>query len=118
MKGRPFKPRPRYSAAPRAAYKRAWYRKNYLRLRTIQRAQRYGLSVDELEALFRRADGKCEACGDAVSAAMSCVDHDHATGEVRGILCPACNVLEGFMCKQVRRAEAVVAYLSSFEATR
>lgn len=53
----------------------------------------YGLSVDDTKRLFDRADNKCEICGveQCPSGRALCIDHDHATGEIRGILCNLCN---------------------------
>jgi hypothetical protein len=46
----------------------------------------HGLSIAQARILREGKD--CEICGDVGQA----VDHDHDTGEVRGILCHACNI--------------------------
>lgn len=63
-----------------------------------KRASRYGLTLEELDALVAR--GRCDACGDdtAVNAAGRSnfhIDHDHVTGKVRGLLCNRCNLVLG-----------------------
>lgn len=63
---------------------------------------RYGMTLEELEAMYQMQAGCCAVCeepGDrpainekrASNAGVLCVDHDHATGAVRGLLCRACN---------------------------
>lgn len=43
-------------------------------------------------------DGKCKICG-VVPEKKLHVDHDHATGKVRGLLCPPCNKQLGYFEK-------------------
>lgn len=59
--------------------------------------RRYGISLDEYQALFDKQGGVCAICGKpetrmhkGVVARLS-VDHDHKTGKVRGLLCQPCN---------------------------
>jgi Recombination endonuclease VII len=53
-----------------------------------------GLSRSEKRAwLCQLQDGKCAVCGEHTEFLL--VDHDHATGLVRGLLCLACNSREG-----------------------
>jgi hypothetical protein len=40
-----------------------------------------------------------------------CVDHDHTTGKVRGLLCHDCNVGIGFMRDSVENFRRAIAYL-------
>jgi len=40
-------------------------------------------------------DGKCPLCSRGLTVEAGCMDHDHATGRVRGILCRGCNGSEG-----------------------
>jgi hypothetical protein len=49
---------------------------------------RYGMGVDEFDALVRGQGGVCAVCG---ASGPEQVDHSHATGDVRGILCFNCN---------------------------
>lgn len=51
---------------------------------------RYGLTPDAYDELFASQDGKCAICQDV--PARPCVDHDHDTGQTRGILCHYCNI--------------------------
>ncbi len=53
----------------------------------------YNLSVKEYEKLFFEQGGKCTICGTPQSELKKnlCVDHDHKTGKVRGLLCVLCN---------------------------
>jgi len=57
--------------------------------------QTYGITSDEYTVMHRSQGGVCAICGPwtgrrGVSRALA-VDHDHRTGEVRGLLCPDCN---------------------------
>jgi hypothetical protein len=53
-----------------------------------QRVEReYGISGEEYDALFRWQGGVCFICGRKPRTKRLAVDHDHRTGEVRGLLC-------------------------------
>jgi hypothetical protein len=49
--------------------------------------RRYGLSIADVDAMIEAQGGTCAVC----PGPPQHVDHDHATGEVRGILCFNCN---------------------------
>jgi hypothetical protein len=49
-------------------------------------------------ALANKQGGVCAICGttlSSVSGKDACLDHDHSTGRIRGVLCRLCNGLEG-----------------------
>jgi len=50
--------------------------------------RRYAIGADEFDALVVAQGGACAICG---REDPEHVDHDHVTGEVRGILCFNCN---------------------------
>ena len=56
----------------------------------------YKMTEEQYKALLGHQDNRCAICKRAfVNAAKRfrpCVDHCHATGEVRGILCGSCNL--------------------------
>lgn len=81
--------------------------------------RKYGLSLDEYEALLAGQGGGCAICGaqDAryhnskrMKSALH-VDHDHATGTVRGILCNPCNVSLGHFKDDADLLRRAAAYL-------
>lgn len=54
--------------------------------------------------LNKRQDGKCAICGIGVTLS-DCLDHDHYTGVIRGVLCRNCNGIEGKLKNLVNRGK-------------
>lgn len=55
------------------------------------RERKYGLSPMEYNAILREQSGICAVCGSNNGDRDLYVDHNHATGRVRGLLCTNCN---------------------------
>jgi hypothetical protein len=115
---------PRKDPIARARYKKAWRAANRKRLRAQTKAwrsmrpgyarrqnlqQKYGMTVAQWEALFKRQGGGCAICGGA--GRKLCVDHNHATGAVRGLLCDQCNHGLGNFRDDETRLRLAIAYL-------
>lgn len=64
------------------------YRRNW------QLMDRYGLAWEEYSAILEKQGGICAICGGSANGKSEefCVDHDHETGQIRGLLCNKCNV--------------------------
>jgi len=76
-----------------------------------RRPEKYGLSRDELSLLLEQ-NAVCAICQtDNWGRKGPVVDHDHATGKVRGILCVNCNVGIGNLGDDPARLRAALAYL-------
>ncbi|HET9062806.1 MAG TPA: endonuclease domain-containing protein [Candidatus Binatia bacterium] len=57
----------------------------------------FGIGHDQWEALNDAQDGRCAICGQPCqSGKRLAVDHDHATGSIRGLLCLKCNTFLGW----------------------
>ena len=84
------------------------------RSRKMRAVWKYGISLEQLDALIERAGGQCEICSTPIDFDEDgCVDHDHATGAVRGILCRRCNYALGWLDDQPSRALAAHLYLTA-----
>ena len=92
-----------------------WRRDNPERYLAAQRAcklRSYGLTAEAYDQLFAAQDGRCAICGDAERDGWDlAVDHDHASGCVRGLLCRKCNVGIGLLRDDARVVSAAAAYL-------
>jgi hypothetical protein len=72
----------------------------------------YGLTVEDYARMLNAQDLKCAVCRDVlVFPKFSHVDHCHATGVVRGILCHHCNVALGHARDSANRLRALASYL-------
>ena len=71
----------------------ASYRKAFKKNNLTRKCKRLGISADEFTRLYKLQDGKCALCeidqGECIK--RFAIDHDHATGIVRGLLCDKCN---------------------------
>ena len=75
------------------------------RLKTI-----YGLTAEQHRWLVEQQNGVCAICKQPSRRAL-CVDHCHATRQVRGLLCDKCNTALGLLDDDAGRMLAAVAYL-------
>jgi hypothetical protein len=76
--------------------KKSFYQE-YERNRQYQKM--YGITLAEYVAMLVSQDSKCRICGTAKPGNRHrnfSVDHCHASGRVRGLLCTRCNVGLGF----------------------
>lgn len=55
--------------------------------------RKYGITESDWQEIAEIQGGGCAICGEAPpeGARPLCVDHDHETGSLRGLLCPTCN---------------------------
>ncbi len=78
--------------------------------RTYHLKRRYGIIAADADARHAEQDGLCALCRMAPAAQ---VDHDHATGKVRGLLCFNCNGGLGQFNDRIDVLEAAVDYLNA-----
>jgi hypothetical protein len=100
--------RARYAANPEyfARYHAAYYRANKAELYAKAKARAFaksphshvlyhhGMEPSTLDALYEAQGGVCAICerpGPKRGPGCLHIDHDHATGERRGLICNACN---------------------------
>lgn len=77
---------------------------------------RYGITLEEYDRILASQGGVCAICGGddpgtGRPADSLVVDHDHANGRVRGILCHPCNRGIGYLKDRADLAERACSYL-------
>jgi hypothetical protein len=89
---------------------------------------RYGISIEEYEAILASQGGVCAICGgtevfinrvsrrrDRHVMGSLPVDHCHRTGEIRGILCSRCNFVVAYARDNPDTLDRAAAYLRTHQ---
>lgn len=120
-----------------AEYRKKYYEKNKEKLKADSREyhqrnlernranarirmlmKKYGITWNEYQDRLSSQGGGCAICGDTggMSHMISplVVDHNHETGEVRGLLCAPCNAGLGQFGDDIDKMISAIAYLMSF----
>jgi hypothetical protein len=101
-----------------------WYENNKDRKKELSRKYKhvkkdrdlqstYGIDLETYNRMLAQQNHKCKICHahqDGLKRAM-CVDHDHVTGKVRGLLCGTCNRSLGLLKDNVNTLMRAVYYL-------
>lgn len=94
------------------------YRRNIDREREARRPQqwrrKYGIGPEQYAELLAKQGGKCAICGTTDPGRgreYLCVDHDHSSGTVRGLLCSPCNYALGQFKDDPDLLRAALEYL-------
>ncbi len=105
---------------------RQWRKDNIDRHRLNQRRCRlkkqFGITPEVYEGMLAAQEGKCRICSRLPSENYRydherqfpfCVDHDHATGRIRGLLCHHCNTLLGLAKDDPDILRRAIEYLTA-----
>jgi hypothetical protein len=87
-----------------------------LRIRK-QHVATYGLTLEQYDMMLEKQNGVCAICGKGGSHSHHknlCIDHDHETGEVRGLLCDLCNKGIGCLKDDLDLLKSAVLYLEKY----
>ncbi len=87
-------------------------------LRT-SRLKKFGLTYEDFERMLILQGYKCDICAKEITvdsdkhsyAKSACVDHNHDTGKVRGLLCSRCNTGIGLLGDDARLLQIAADYL-------
>lgn len=72
------------------------------------RRRNYGVTEETYQQMLIHQNGRCSICGSDVDL---CLDHCHATGKVRAIVCRRCNKVLGFSGDQPELLKKAAEYL-------
>lgn len=94
---------------------RKWY---HSKGKYLKQSQTYNISVEDLKALYENTK-VCEICGKTEESKTSLdghayglvVDHNHKTGELRGLLCRNCNSGIGLLQEKPEVLKLAIQYL-------
>ena len=88
---------------PLAPHKRAW-----------NLSTRYGITEADEQRIHAEQRGLCGICAQPLRRHV--IDHDHATGKVRALLCHECNLALGHV-ERKGFIEAAIAYLAKHKGS-
>lgn len=72
---------------------------------------RYGIDEEILLRMKEEQNHCCAICGEIKKLV---VDHNHTTGETRGLLCSNCNIVLGMAKENINILSKAIIYISSF----
>lgn len=78
----------------------------------------YGITLEDYDRMYESQGGRCAICEDTDLGSTKfghfAVDHDHRTGQVRGLLCSNCNLGLGHFHDDPTKVVAALVYLRKF----
>lgn len=100
--------------------KQEYYKENKEMLLSKRRAAeikfKYGLTGEQYTSLFHAQGGCCAVCGvthNNTRQRRMCIDHDHTTGEIWGLLCSLCNHAMERLESHAEWTQKALSYMSS-----
>lgn len=98
---------------PRHEYEKKYAKEHIDVIRRGHWRRKYGITEEEYNDIFNKQNGCCAICGthqSELSRPLG-VDHDHETGEIRGLLCYKCNTGLGMFRDNTKILEIAIGYL-------
>ena len=96
-----------------AAYSRGWYENNQKVKRDYHLKSTYGITLDQYDEMLEKQKGVCSICHEECSTGRNLsVDHCHASGRVRDLLCGNCNKALGLFRDSPELLSRAAEYLA------
>lgn len=78
--------------------------------------KKYGITSEQVMDKIRAQGGKCAICGtlNPGGRGQFAVDHNHATGQIRGMLCQSCNTGLGMFKEDKILMNKAIEYIDRF----
>jgi hypothetical protein len=76
--------------------------------------KQHGIDVETYQAMLLDQNGGCAICGNGPGSGRKkrlCVDHNHTTNKLRGLLCDRCNKALGLFGDDQNLMRLAIAYL-------
>jgi hypothetical protein len=80
---------------------------------------KYNITWEKYHEMLEAQEGKCAICKTTEPGGRGAfpVDHDHATGKIRALLCNSCNMAIGMMKDDPAQLRAAAVYLETHNLT-
>jgi len=94
-----------------------WRDKNKANKKIYDFKRNYGITQKEYNEIYLRQGGVCAICGNKEIIKINgkvkslSIDHNHITGEIRGLLCHYCNVAIGILKEDISIFQKCIEYL-------
>jgi hypothetical protein len=83
----------------------------------------YGITLEEYNMMLDEQGGVCAICQmperrkhpRTDDPMLLAVDHDHVTGQIRGLLCSTCNIMLGHAQDSIATLASAIQYLTEWE---
>ena len=81
---------------------------------TNRRIKQFGINEEKYNKMVEKVNNRCEICGKHTKELKKslCIDHDHNTGKIRGLLCSDCNVAIGRFKDNINSIKNAIKYLT------
>lgn len=95
------------------AAKQKWADNNRPKISNKRLKHSFGITLSDYEAILDAQNYRCAICGttECATGKNFAVDHNHTTGQVRGLLCKKCNTGLGLFGDSPETIEAAYGYL-------
>ena len=121
--------------------RKEYYAKNKERIQELKKKQynpnkqrdnilkkTYGITAQEYDAMLKKQEHKCACCGihekdiktsnNQFGSKRLVVDHCHATGKIRSLLCNRCNTVIGMVEESTQILYDLEMYLAGYVETK
>lgn len=96
-------------------YNKKAYNKRKDKKRDVFLRWKFNITLEDYNNMFKEQDGKCMICKrpERQMKRILCVDHDHKTNKVRGLLCNHCNAGIGMFQDNTEFLKNAINYLTN-----